>query len=126
MSTPDPMKSFRGVVVATLVLEAIVVLLALPVVANLGAGLDTWQGVVVGALALLLFLACGVAGRPWVVVAALCLHVAMIAAWFAFSTIGILGAIFGLVWGCLWWLRHDVARRMAQGRLPSQQQSTSD
>lgn len=118
------MKSFRGVVLATLVLEGVVVLLALPWVAKLGEGLSTWQGFAVGGLSLLLFLACGVAGRPWVVPAALGLHVAMIVAWFVISAIGILGVIFGLVWGCLWWFRHDVAKRMAQGRLPSQ--STSD
>ncbi|HEV2783855.1 MAG TPA: DUF4233 domain-containing protein [Actinophytocola sp.] len=125
MSAPDPLRSFRGVVLATLILEGVVMLLALPVVAKLGGGLATWQGVLVGGLALVLFLACGVAGRPWVVAAALGLHVVMIASWFAVSAVGVLGVIFGLVWGCLWWLRHDVARRMAEGRLPGQQ-STSD
>ena len=54
----DPLRSFRGVIAAVLVLEGVVVLLALPVVAKLGAGLATWQGVLVGALALALFLAC--------------------------------------------------------------------
>ena len=36
---PDPWKSFRGVMAGTLILEAIVVLLALPVVASADAGL---------------------------------------------------------------------------------------
>ena len=35
---PDPWKSFRGIMAGTLILEAIVVLLALPVVARGGAG----------------------------------------------------------------------------------------
>lgn len=122
----DPLKSFRGVVVAVLVLEGIVVLLALPVVAKLGDGLATWQGVLVSALALALFAACAVAGRPWAVGLALALQAVLIGCWFAVPALGILGLIFGLVWGCLLWLRRDVARRMAQGRLPGQQQSTSD
>ena len=37
---PDPWKSFRGVMAGTLILEAIVVLLALPVVATIGGGLS--------------------------------------------------------------------------------------
>lgn len=36
--SPDPWKSFRGVLAATLLLEAIVVLLAIPVVGAVGEG----------------------------------------------------------------------------------------
>jgi lysylphosphatidylglycerol synthetase-like protein (DUF2156 family) len=122
----DPLRSFRGVIVAVLVLEGVVVLLALPLVAKLGDGLATWQGILVGALALALFLACGAAGRPWGLGVALGLQVVLIACWFAVPALGILGVVFGLVWACLAWFRRDVAKRMAQGRLPSQQQSTSD
>ena len=39
MPKPDPWKSFRGVTAGTLILEAIVVLLALPVVSAIGGGL---------------------------------------------------------------------------------------
>ncbi|TDV38709.1 DUF4233 domain-containing protein [Actinophytocola oryzae] len=117
----DPMKSFVSVMLATLVLEVIVVLLALPVVAKLGDGLATWQGVLVGVLALALLLTCGVLRRPWGRWVAAGLQVVMIACWFAMVALGILGLIFGLVWALLLWMRHDVARRMAQGTLPSQQ-----
>ena len=122
---PDPMKSFRGVLLATLILEGIVVLLALPWVAKVGAGVGTWQGALVGAMALALFLAGGAAGRPWGIGLALGLQVVLLACWFAVPALGIVGLIFGLVWGCLWWFRHDVAKRMAEGRLPSQQQQSS-
>jgi amino acid transporter len=124
MSAPDPLKSFRGVVAAALGLEGIVVLLALPLVAKLGEGLATWQGILVGALALALFLAIGAAGRPWGSWLALGLQVVMIACWFAVTALGVLGLIFGLVWSLLLWFRHDVAKRLAAGRLPGQ--STSD
>jgi hypothetical protein len=111
---PDPLRSFRGVVAATLVLEGIVVLLALPVVAKLGGGLATWQGLLVGALAVALFLACAVAGRPWGMGLALGLQLMMIVSWFAVPALGILGLIFGLVWLCLLWFRRQVARRVAE------------
>jgi hypothetical protein len=117
----DPMKSFVGVMSATLVLEVIVVLLALPVVAKLGDGLATWQGVLVGALALALLVTCAFLRRPWGRWLAAGLQLVMIACWFAMVALGILGLVFGLVWAVLLWMRHDVATRMAQGRLPSQQ-----
>lgn len=120
MSTPDPLKSFRGVMLATLLLEAIVVLLTLPWVAKLGSGVGSWQGLLVGAMALAHFLACGVAGRSWGILVALGLQVVLLASWFAVFPLGIVGVLFGIVWGFLWWFRHDVAKRAAEGRLPSQ------
>jgi hypothetical protein len=129
MSTPppDPMKGFRGVAAGTLVLEAIVVLLALPVVAKLGDGIATWQGILVGVLAVLMIVASGTVGRTWGIGFALGLQVVMMAAGFAVLTLGILGLIFGLVWVYFLWLRRDITRRLAEGTLPSQQQpSTSD
>ena len=70
---PDPWKSFRGVMAGTLILEAIVVLLALPVVGLVGRGWSTWSvGCLVG-FAVLLVLLAGVQGRPaaiWINLAA--------------------------------------------------------
>ncbi len=111
---PDPLRSFRGVAVAVLTLEGIVVLLALPLVAKLGGGVATGQGLLVGALAVALFLACGVAGRPWGIWVALALQAALIASWVAVPALGIVGVIFGLVWLCLLWFRHQVARHIAR------------
>lgn len=124
--SPDPLRSFRAVMVATLLLEGIVVLLALPVVAKLGDGLTTWQGVLVGGLALAMFLACAVAGRPWGIGVATGLQVIMVACWVVVPALGILGLAFGLVWMLLLWMRRDVARRMAEGRLPGQQSTSPD
>jgi len=121
----DPLRSFVGVMSGTLLLEVIVVLLAMPVLAKLGEGLATWQGVLVGGLALALLLTCAVVRRPWGMALAVTLQLVMIACWFAVPALGVLGLVFGLVWAGLLWMRWDVARRLAQGRLPSQQ-STSD
>jgi hypothetical protein len=116
----DPMKSFSGVAAGTLLLEVIVVLLSMPVVANLGSGLATWQGVLVGALALALLLTCAVLRKPWGLGLAAGLQVVMIACWVALPALGVLGLVFGLVWAILLWMRWDVARRMTEGRLPDQ------
>jgi hypothetical protein len=121
----DPMKSFAGVAAATLLLEVLVVLLSMPVVANLGSGLATWQGVLVGVLAFALLVSCAFLRRPWGLYAAAGLQVVMIVCWFALPALGVLGLVFGLVWTVLLWMRWDVSKRMAEGRLPSQQ-STED
>jgi Protein of unknown function (DUF4233) len=122
----DPMRSFANVAAATLLLEVLVVLLSIPVVANLGAGMDTWQGVLVGALALAMLVTGTVMRRPLGLWLAAGLQVVMIACWVAVPALGILGLVFGLVWTVLLWMRWDVAKRMAEGSLPSQQQSTED
>ena len=117
----DPMKSFAGVAAAALLLEVVVVLLSMPVVANLGSGLATWQGVLVGVLALALLVTCAFLRRPWGLFAAAGLQVVMVACWVALPALGVLGLVFGVVWAVLLWMRWDVAKRMAEGRLPSQQ-----
>jgi hypothetical protein len=114
MSAPDPMRSFPRVLAATLLLETIVVLLALPVVARLGDGLSTWQGAVVGALALALLVTAGLVRRPWSIGVGLGLQLVMIACWVIEPALGILGLVFLAVWIALLWLRREVARRMAE------------
>ncbi|WP_433269689.1 DUF4233 domain-containing protein [Actinosynnema sp. CS-041913] len=117
----DPMKAFRGIMAGTLILEAIVVALALPVVVNLGGGIGTGTGYLVLALIVALIGTCAILKRPWAVWVIAVLHVVMIASWIAMTALGIIGVLFTLVWAYLLWLRRDVARRMAEGRLPSQQ-----
>ncbi|GAB2987783.1 DUF4233 domain-containing protein [Amycolatopsis acidiphila] len=118
----DPMKSFRGVMAGTLVLEAITVALALPVVARLGGGVGTGKGWAVIAIAVALLLCCGVLRRSWVVPVILALQVALLAFFFSITAIGVIGLLFLAFWLWALWLRRDVARRMAAGTLPSQQQ----
>ena len=122
----DPMRSFAGVAAATLLLEVVVVLLSMPVVANIGTGLATWQGVLVGVLALALLVSCAFLRRPWGLYAAAGLQLVMIACWVALPALGVLGLVFGLVWAVLLWMRWDVARRMAAGTLPSQRTGPGD
>lgn len=122
MTAPDPMKGFRGVMSAMLILEAIVVMLALLIIAKMDGGLATWQGWLVGSLGVALILACGFVGRPWGVWGAVGLQGVMILSFFALPALGAIGVIFGLAWAWMLWLRQDVEKRMAEGRLTSQQE----
>lgn len=118
----DPMKSFRGVMAGSLIMEGITVALALPVVAKLGGGVGSFTGWSVIVIAVALIVLCGFLKKPWAVPAVLVLQVALIAFFVALPAVAILGVVFLGIWLWLLWLRRDVARRMAAGTLPSQQQ----
>lgn len=117
----DPMKGFRGVQAGTLVIEAIVVALALPIVAQLGSGMTSTQGWGVLGIITVLLLCCGFLRRPWVMWVILGLHAGLLAFVVALPAVAIIGVLFLAIWLWLMWLRRDVAVRMAEGRLPSQQ-----
>lgn len=118
---PDPMRGLRGIFAATLVLEAIVVALALLVLSKFGAGATALGVSVILGLAAAMVVAAGVQRRPWGLGLALGLQLAMIACGFLVPVLGVLGALFGLVWAGLLLFRRDVARRLAAGELPSRQ-----
>jgi biotin transporter BioY len=118
---PDPWRSFRGVMAGTLILEAIVVLLALPVVGSVGGGLTAAStGYLIG-FAVLLVLMSGIQGRPWAIWANLAVQVALIAGWAVYPGVGIMGVIFAVVWLMIVYLRAEVLRRQKRGLLPGQQ-----
>lgn len=118
----DPWKSFRGVMAATLILEAIVVLLALPVVAV--GGLSWTSGGYLIGLAVVLILMCGVQGRPWALWANLGLQALVIAGVVIHGAIGFIGLVFLVVWLLIVYLRYEVKRRQDRGLLPGQQRPT--
>ncbi|MBU8830019.1 DUF4233 domain-containing protein [Mycolicibacterium goodii] len=118
----DPWRSFRGVMAACLILEAIVVLLALPVVAV--GGLSATAGGYLIGLAVVLILMCGVQGRPWALWANLGLQIPVIAGAMFHAAIGFIGVVFLVVWLLVVYLRHEVKRRQERGLLPGQQRPT--
>jgi hypothetical protein len=119
----DPMKGFRGVCAGLLVLEAIVVLLGVLVVARFTQGaLNPVAITVVLVLGLLMIVASGLQRRPWGLGFALVLQAGLLAAGIFHVSLLAIGLLFVLVWGTVLWMRRDVARRMARGQLPSQQQ----
>ena len=118
---PDPWKSFRGVMAGTLILEAIVVLLALPVVSAVGGGLTAYSmGYLIG-FAVFLVLLSGVQGRPWAIWANAGVQILLIAGWVVYPGVGFIGLVFAVVWGLIIYLRAEVLRRQRRGALPGQQ-----
>ncbi|RMI32828.1 DUF4233 domain-containing protein [Nocardia stercoris] len=116
----DPWKGLRGVMAGSLVLEAITVLLALPVVSAVGGGLSWWSVLYVVGLAVLMIVGAGMQRRPWAVPFNLALQVAVLAGGFVHVSIAVIGVVFATVWGFILILRADVKKRMDQGLLPSQ------
>jgi Protein of unknown function (DUF4233) len=120
-SGPDPWKSFRGVMAGTLILEAIVVLLALPVVVIADGGLTAVAGTYLIGLAVVLIALTGVQGRPWAIWVNLAMQLVLIAGWFVHGAVGFIGLVFAGVWLLILYLRSEVKRREQHGLLPGQQ-----
>ncbi|MBN4928095.1 DUF4233 domain-containing protein [Hoyosella rhizosphaerae] len=108
----------------TLILQAIVVLLALPVVWRVGDGVTWVSGGYIIGLAALMIVGSGLQRRPWALKFDLALQVLMIGTFVINITLGVLGLIFASVWAYILYLRRDIARRLDQGILPSQQISS--
>ncbi len=103
---------------ATLILEAIAVLLSLPVAVNTGGGVGPVGVAIILLLALLLVLACRVVAKPYAIQVILGLQVLAIACWFITPTLGVMGIIFAVAWGVILWFRAEFRRRLAAGTLP--------
>ncbi|MGF6886114.1 hypothetical protein ABIA39_000081 [Nocardia sp. GAS34] len=116
----DPWKGFRGVMAGALVLEAITVLLALPVVASVGGGLSWWSIAYLVGLAVLMILGAGLQRRPWALGFNVAMQVLLLVGTFIHLSIGIIGIVFVSVWAFIFILRADVKKRMDRGLLPSQ------
>lgn len=118
---PDPWKGLRGVMSAILILQAVVELLALLVVTKTSDNGGTPGVVVVLVLATGMILAPRYLARPWGNKLVVALQLGMIGSGVLAPALGALGVIFGLVWAAIWFMRRDVAAKMARGELPSQQ-----
>ncbi len=119
---PDPWKSFRGVMAGTLILEAIVVLLALPVVGAVGGGLTPVALAYLIGFAVILVVLTGLQGRSWAVWLDLAVQLVLIAGFLLYPGVGLIGLLFAGVWALIAYLRAEVLRRQRRGLLPGQQQ----
>ncbi|MET8799657.1 DUF4233 domain-containing protein [Nocardia sp. NPDC004568] len=120
---PDPWKGLRGVMAGALVLEAITVLLALPVVADIAGGVTWVSGTYLVVLALVMIAGAGLQRRSWAVPFNLALQVLVLIGGVFHLSIAVIGVIFLAVWAFILLLRSDVKRRMDEGTLPSQRGS---
>lgn len=123
--TGDPWRSFRGIMAGTHILEAIVVLLALPVVAAGDPGLTALSGTFLIGMAIVLVLLSGMQGRPGIIWVNLGFQVVFIAGALIHGAIGFIGVIFAGVWVLMIYLRSEVKRRQDRGQLPFQQAGPS-
>jgi hypothetical protein len=122
VTQPDPWKSFRGVMAGTLVLEALVVLLALPVVGAVGGGLTAVSLTYLLGLAAVLLVLVGLQRRSWAIWVDLAVQAAVIAGFAVYPGVGFIGVLFTLVWVLIAYMRAEVRWRQERGLLPGQQQ----
>jgi hypothetical protein len=107
----DPWKSFSAVMAATLILEAIVVLLAIPVVGAVGGGLTSVSlGYLIGLTVLLILLA-GLQRKPWAIWANLSVQVILLAGFAVYPGVGFIGVLFTGLWLLIVYFRAEVRRR---------------
>lgn len=109
--SPDPWKSFGAVMAATLILEAIVVLLAIPVVGAVGGGLTAASLAYLIGLAAALILLAGVQRRPWAIWANLGAQAVVVAGFAVYPGVGFIGVLFAGVWALIAYFRAEVRRR---------------
>jgi hypothetical protein len=115
---PDPWRSFRGVMAATLLLEAIVVLLAIPVVGAVGGGLNTVSLSYLIGLTVLLVLLAGLQGRPWAIWVNLGVQAILLAGFAIYPGVGFIGVLFTGLWALIAYFRAEVRRREGDGQSP--------
>lgn len=118
---PDPWKSFRGVMAGVLLLEAVVVLLAIPVVGVTGRGLTAITGTYLIGVAVLMVVLSALQRRPRAIWADLAVQLILIGGFFVHAAIGFIGLMFTAVWLLIIYLRAEVLRRQKSGLLPGQQ-----
>src|SRR5512140_2903121 len=111
-----PWRSLGAVMAATLILEAIVVLLAIPVVGAVGGGLSPGSlGYLIG-LAALLILLTGLQRRPWAIWVNLGAQVVLLAGFVIYPGVGLIGLLFSGLWLLIAYLRAEVRRRQEYGQ----------
>jgi hypothetical protein len=101
---------------ATLFLEAIVMLLAIPVVGAVGGGLTPVALSYLIGLAVLLILLAGLQGRPWAIWMNLGVQVLPLGGFAVYSGVGFIGVLFAAVWAVIAYLRYEVRLRQEHGQ----------
>jgi hypothetical protein len=96
---------------ATLILEAIVVLLAIPVVGAVGGGLTSVSLMYLIGLALLLVLLAGVQRKPWAIWVNLGVQAILLAGLAVYPGVGFIGVLFTGLWALIAYFRAEVRRR---------------
>jgi hypothetical protein len=107
----DPWKSFSAVMAATLILEAIVVLLAIPVVGAVGGGLTAGSLAYLLGLAAVLILLAGLQRKPWAIWVNIGVQAILLAGFAVYPGVGFIGVLFTGLWALIAYFRAEVRRR---------------
>ncbi len=94
----NPRAAVRGLGAGTLVLEAIVLLLAIQPIRTVGGQLDGWGVAAVVALAVIAVLLAGLMRQSWAWAAGSVLQVLLLASGLLHWSLAVLGFIFGAAW----------------------------
>lgn len=111
----DPWKSFGAVMAAILLLEALVMLLAIPVVGEVGGGLSAASLSYLIGVAVLLILLAGLQRRPWAIWMNLGVQALPLAGFLVYPGVGFIGLLFAAMWVLIAYLRAEVKRRQPPG-----------
>ncbi|WP_421846077.1 DUF4233 domain-containing protein [Mycobacterium sp.] len=107
---------------ATLILEAIVVLLAIPVVGAVGGGLTPASlGYLIG-LATVLILLAGMQRKTWAIWVNLTVQLVLVAGFAIYPGVGVIGVLFTGLWVLIVYFRAEVRRRQKYRMGPGQGQ----
>jgi hypothetical protein len=104
----NPQAAVRGLGAGTLVLEAIVLLLAIQPIRIMGGHLSGWGVGAVIALAVLAALLAGLMGRKWAWPAGAVLQALLIACGLLHWSLAVLGLIFGGAWAYAAYVRKTI------------------
>ncbi|NJC71658.1 DUF4233 domain-containing protein [Planosporangium thailandense] len=104
----NPLAAVRGAGAGALVVEALVLLLAIAPLARIG-GAERGPAIgLVVALAVVAGLLCGLLRHPWAWWAGLVIPVALLAGGALHWSLGVLGVVFGLLWGYMLNVRRTI------------------
>jgi hypothetical protein len=107
----DAVRAARGVAAAALATEALVLLLAIQPIRVLGGHLSGFGVAAVVVLAVIALVLAGLLRRPWAWLAGSILQLILMACGWLHWSLGVLGAIFALVWLYCLNVRHTVTKR---------------
>jgi hypothetical protein len=127
MTTPkpsglrNPARAVRSVGAATLVVEAVVLLLALLPLVRLGGAHKSAAAWLCGGLAVLAIVFAGMLRRPWAWWAGAVIPVALFGAgfWLHWS-LSVLGVLYGLVWAYVLYVRQSILSTTPTGAAPTE------
>ncbi|AWV48039.1 hypothetical protein JK2ML_1470 [Mycobacterium leprae Kyoto-2] len=110
LPSADPWKSFAGVMAAILFLEAIVVLLALPVLGASGGLTLSALSFLIGLAGLLIVLV-GLQRKAWAIWVNLGVQVVVLVGCAVYPVLGFVGVLFAGLWALIVYFRAEVSRR---------------